>query len=159
MVYPRKTFDCMCNLFRMRRAIISSSITIDISRVNCLKNSFLRRWKGPRGSGCAGQAIAELTILTASRCLMGKEIREQLSEKVRSSDSLSLGLWKTAGRCSCSIGCGPVLWLGQGIHAAQLSLPILALAVLLESRPCSHSNAWTFHGNHEKTSREQRDGQ
>lgn len=41
-----------------------------------------RRWNGPSGQGEIAQAIAELTILTASRCLMGKEIREQLSEKV-----------------------------------------------------------------------------
>ena len=34
------------------------------------------------GSGELAQAMAELTIMTASRCLMGKEIREQLSETV-----------------------------------------------------------------------------
>jgi sterol 14-demethylase len=41
-----------------------------------------RRWQGQSGTGEVSQAIAELTIATASRCLMGKEIRAQLSETV-----------------------------------------------------------------------------
>jgi sterol 14-demethylase len=40
--------------------------------------SKFRRWKGSEGVGELATAIAELTIITASTCLMGKEIREQL---------------------------------------------------------------------------------
>eukprot|EP00158_Paraphelidium_tribonemae_P002881 Partr_v1_DN25751_c0_g1_i1_m74634 putative Cytochrome p450 len=44
--------------------------------------AYFARWTGPTGQGELAQAIAELTIMTASRCLMGKEIRAQLSETV-----------------------------------------------------------------------------
>lgn len=43
---------------------------------------YFARWKGDTGRAELAEAIAELTILTASRCLMGSFIREQLSETV-----------------------------------------------------------------------------
>lgn len=43
---------------------------------------YFARWKGETGTGDLGTAIAELTILTASRCLMGAHIRKYLSETV-----------------------------------------------------------------------------
>ncbi|KAI3632197.1 hypothetical protein MIR68_010033 [Amoeboaphelidium protococcarum] len=43
---------------------------------------YFARWKGDTGRAELSEAIAELTILTASRCLMGSFIREQLSETV-----------------------------------------------------------------------------
>lgn len=43
---------------------------------------YFKRWSERKGTEELSQAIAELTIMTASRCLMGKEIREQLNESV-----------------------------------------------------------------------------
>jgi sterol 14-demethylase len=43
---------------------------------------YTRRWKGEKGTDELSQAVAELTIMTASRCLMGKEVRAQLDETV-----------------------------------------------------------------------------
>lgn len=42
--------------------------------------NYFGRW-ADAGQECAAKALAELTIMTASRCLMGKEIRAQLDEK------------------------------------------------------------------------------
>ncbi|KAI9143253.1 lanosterol 14-alpha demethylase erg11 [Paraphysoderma sedebokerense] len=43
---------------------------------------YLSRWKGVTGTAELAKAMAELTIMTASRCLMGKEVRSKLDETV-----------------------------------------------------------------------------
>lgn len=43
--------------------------------------NYFARWEGDTGKSDISVALAELTIMTASRCLMGKEIRSQLDEK------------------------------------------------------------------------------
>ena len=43
---------------------------------------YFTRWDGETGQAELAQAMAELTIMTASRCLMGKEIRSKLDESV-----------------------------------------------------------------------------
>ncbi|KAJ3370272.1 Lanosterol 14-alpha-demethylase [Allomyces arbusculus] len=44
--------------------------------------NYFTRWQGQQGEGELATALAELTIMTASRCLMGEEVRSKLDESV-----------------------------------------------------------------------------
>lgn len=46
-----------------------------------IRQAFFERW-GEEGEVDLLEQLSDLIILTASRCLMGKEVREQLFEKV-----------------------------------------------------------------------------
>ncbi|ORX92671.1 14-alpha sterol demethylase Cyp51B [Basidiobolus meristosporus CBS 931.73] len=80
-------YDCPNHLLMEQKKFAKDGLSFDALRtyVDYIveeTRDYFARWDKNSDVGVVDQALAELIIMTASRCLMGKEIRAQLDETV-----------------------------------------------------------------------------
>lgn len=66
----------------VKGAMSAQNLRSYVSIIEQETTNYFKRWKGKSGESEIFTALSELTIMTASACLMGPEIRSQLDERV-----------------------------------------------------------------------------
>lgn len=62
----------------MKHGLSTENLRIYVEMIEKETREYFKRWSSGKGVGDLATSIAELTIITASTCLMGKEIRQHL---------------------------------------------------------------------------------
>lgn len=81
-LWSRKSIIYLLKFRFVKDALTTSAFRSYVPQIIQESNNFFSEWKFNTGKVNVFHELSELTIRTASRCLMGKEIRDQLHSNV-----------------------------------------------------------------------------